>query len=572
MAVDEVQYLNAFKGRRVKLSLKTSSYFGVIQRINLNKTLVLADVVSGHTGLKYPRSKVFFGHEVVNVEFANEAGGGNIHEHGLGEHLNVEKFQPYMKTIPLDEDEHDYFNFVVIDEFHEKFGSTVMHIKKQHVISVGADGVEHGRLCWLQIATQHKVYLFDILLLGARAFKNGLSMILESKRILKVIHDCRALAGCLNAQFGVKLTNVFDTQVADVMCFYSKTGGLLPNKVSTLQQVVSLHLKVPSSQLLSLQMKSQLTKEEREIWYKRPCPIPLLKVMAVSAIHLQPLRLMLLDTLMMDYMALVDSYLNSGFYEFDELQHIAMESVLELPRELKQLEEMCRERQEWAADHYPVTEQGLLDRYNPWTRSPSQTSPASVVNGLESLSQVDPLLPKSPTSPARANNVVSVDVCVSPDSADQPPVPANSSDLGKQMSINSPLSLGAGRGHTEVLMAGRGHTEILINGTGRGHTAGRGSPFRKEQSSIPALRAFGRGSLLQISQDQVPRDSMGEEIAPNRTGLALSGHSHAPAQEVSPQPGPSANDRPKDGTTGDTLTTPESISSSLAQSFRSFRY
>lgn len=37
-----------------------------------------------------------------------------------------------------------------------------------------------------QISTKEKVYLFDILLLGARAFKNGLSMILENKHILKV--------------------------------------------------------------------------------------------------------------------------------------------------------------------------------------------------------------------------------------------------------------------------------------------------------------------------------------------------------------------------------------------------
>lgn len=141
------------------------------------------------------------------------------------------------------------------------------------------------------------------------------------------------------------------------MCFYSETGGFLPDRVSTLQEVVSLHLKVPSSQLLSLQMKSQLTKvqytycfkyttgrklfycivvhvcavipgvflqEEREMWYKRPCPLPLLKVMALSVIHLQPLRLVLLDTLMTDYMALVDSYLNSSDYEPDKLEHISM--------------------------------------------------------------------------------------------------------------------------------------------------------------------------------------------------------------------------------------------------------
>ncbi|XP_034381224.1 piRNA biogenesis protein EXD1 [Cyclopterus lumpus] len=569
MAVDEVQFLNILKGKRVKLTLKTSSYFGVIQRINLNKTLILTDVVCGHNGFKCPGSKMFFGHEVIHVEFANEAdtGSGNIHDHGLEEHLDVEKFQAYRKTIALDEDaqEQEYFNYVVIDEFHEKFVSAVMHIKKQSVISVGADGVEvfkYGRLCWLQIATKHKVYLFDILLLGARAFKNGLSMILENKRILKVIHDCRAIAGCLIAQFGVKLTNVFDTQIADVMCFYSKTGGLLPDRVSTLQEVVSFHLKVPSSQLLSLQMKSQLTKEEREMWFKRPCPIPLLKLMALSAIHLQPLRLVLLDTLMMDYMALVDSYLNSGFYEPDELQHVNMESVLELPRELRQLEVMRRERQEWAADHYHVTEQGLLDRYNLRAPSPMQTLPAAEVNGqqhatVELPSQVDPLLFKSPTSPRRANNMLSVDVCASPDSADQPPVPGNLSDLGEQMSVNSSLSLVGGRGCTEVLM----------------NTAGRGSPFGKEQSSIPALRAFGRGFLLQTSQDQVPRESIGDVMAPDRMGTAPSGHSHAPAQEGIPQPGPSANDLPKNGTAGDYFTsTAESISSSLAQSFRSFRY
>ncbi|XP_054470387.1 piRNA biogenesis protein EXD1 [Anoplopoma fimbria] len=568
MAVDDVQFLNILKGKRIKLTLKTSSYFGVVQRINLNKTLILADVVGGSDGCPCPGSKMFFGHEILNVEFTNEAntGSGNIHDNRLEEHLNVEKFQPYRKTITLygDEDEEEYVNFVVIDEFHEKFGSAVMHIKKQHVIGVGADGVEaykHGRLCWLQIATKNKIYLFDILLLGARAFKNGLSMILENKHILKVIHDCRAVAGCLTAQFGVKLTNVFDTQVADVMCFYSETGDLLPDRVSTLQEVVSLHLKVPSSQLLSLQMKSQLAKEGRELWYKRPCPIPLLKVMALSVIHLQPLRLVLLDTLMIDYMALVDSYLNSSFYEPDELEHVSMESVLELPRELRQLEQMRRERQQWAASHYPVTEQGLLDRFNPLTKTPSQTSPAAEEHCQqrateESPSPADPVLQKSPRSPPRANNVLSVDVSASPDSADQAPVPATVSELRKQMSVNSPPSLG------------RGRAEILMD------TTGRGRPLGREQSSVPALHAFGRGFLLQISQDQIPRESMGDVINPGRMGAAPLGLSHAPVQEATPQPAPSANDLPNTfGTSGEHFTsTHESISSSLVQSFRSFRH
>lgn len=60
------------------------------------------------------------------------------------------------------------------------------------------------------------------------------------------------------------------------------------------------------------------------MWYKRPCPLLLMKVMALSVIHLQPLRLVLLDTLMTDYMALVDSYLNSSRYEPGELEQISM--------------------------------------------------------------------------------------------------------------------------------------------------------------------------------------------------------------------------------------------------------
>ncbi|KAM6968622.1 piRNA biogenesis protein EXD1 [Tautogolabrus adspersus] len=544
MVVDDVQFLNKLKGKRVKLTLKTSSYLGVVQRINPNKTLILADV-SGSNGCKFPGSKMFFGHEILN--------GKNIQDLRLEEHLNVEKFQPYRKNKASgkydDEDEEEYINFEVIDEFHEKFGPAVMHIKKQHVIGVGADGVEvfqHGRLCWLQISTKNKVYLFDILVLGARAFKNGLSMILENKHILKVIHDCRALAGCLVAQFGVKLTNVFDTQVADVMCFYSETGGYLPDRVSTMQEVVSLHLKVPSSQLLSLQMKSQLTKEEREMWQKRPCPVPLLKVMALSVIHLQPLRLVLLDALMTDYMTLVDSYLNSSHFQPDELEHVSMESVLELPKELRQLEQIHCEKQQWAADRYPVTEKGLLARFNPRAQPPSKTSSAVEQHRLTRAGSFEPEIVDSPssspadlhpTSPPRDTKVLSVEFPVSIVPATQVPVQAAGSDVCKPISP----AHGAGRGHMEVL------TDAM----------GRGRPFGKD-SSVSPLPAFGRGFLLQTSQAQTPRESTVDKgtapLSPNHTFTKELKTDHDPAKD-------SAG-----------LRTPQSVSSSLTQSFRPFSF
>lgn len=103
MAAEDVQFLNVFRGKRIKLTLKSSSYLGVVQRINLNKTLVLVDgqkknfspftlctvvtvdcagflelpstcvcvlcsVVSCSNSCKIPGSKLFFGREIVNGE------------------------------------------------------------------------------------------------------------------------------------------------------------------------------------------------------------------------------------------------------------------------------------------------------------------------------------------------------------------------------------------------------------------------------------------------------------------------------------------------------------------------
>uniref|UniRef100_A0A3B4YZG4 Exonuclease 3'-5' domain containing 1 n=1 Tax=Seriola lalandi dorsalis TaxID=1841481 RepID=A0A3B4YZG4_SERLL len=506
MVVHDIQFMNVLKGKRVKLTLKTSSYLGVVQRINPNKTLILHLLPAGHK------------HFVVVIDV-----------------ISCILRQLLVAVM------------------------AVMHIKKQSVISVGADGVEiyqHGRLCWLQIATKNKVYLFDILLLGARAFKNGLSMILENKHILKVIHDCRAISGCLIAQFGVKLTNVFDIQVADAMCFYSETGGFLPDRVSTLQEVVSHHLKL---YLYVLESMCVFLQEEKEMWYKRPCPVTLLKVMALSVIHLQPLRLVLLDALMTDYMALVDSYLNSSHYEPDELEH----SVLELPRELRQLQQMHHERQEWAANHYPVTQHGLLARFNPRAKSPSQTSLTAEEDNQKQTDSFGPVNVKSPSSAqlepllaAEVTRVSSVDVHASPVPPAQAPVTASMSDFGKQI---NPLSVGVGRGCTELLI----------------DTLGRGRSLGKDQSSLHSLPAIGRGFFLQVPPAHNPRESTGVKKSPGRAEMTPSSPSFTPSQNVNPLPGTSATDLPNvtSGLRGDLSSpTPQSLTSSLRQSFRSFRY
>uniref|UniRef100_A0A671QX50 Exonuclease 3'-5' domain containing 1 n=1 Tax=Sinocyclocheilus anshuiensis TaxID=1608454 RepID=A0A671QX50_9TELE len=150
------------------------------------------------------------------------------------------------------------------------------------------------------------VYLFDVLLLGGQAFKHSLSMILERT------HDCRCIARCLRAEFRVDLTNVFDTQVADLMLFYSETGGFLPDRLRSLQEVLRLHLKLPASDLSPLcSTELQPRSETNPLWYLRPSPPALMNIMSASVSHLLPLRLVLLDALMSDYTILVDTYMSS---------------------------------------------------------------------------------------------------------------------------------------------------------------------------------------------------------------------------------------------------------------------
>nr|XP_045756279.1 piRNA biogenesis protein EXD1 [Mirounga angustirostris] len=234
----DYHFLNQILWRRVKLTLVCGIFEGVLQHVDPNKIVVLKKVKNVETGRSVPGVKMFFGHEILNVELLDEVEQGVMREKassvslntertrmGEGEDLNIrEPLSPAseaLTTSPLSDlkyspSEEEEVTYTVIDQFQQKFGAAMLHIKKQSVLSVAAEGANvcrHGKLCWLQVATNSRVYLFDIFLLGSRAFNNGLQMILEDKRILKVIHDCRWLSDCLSHQYGILLNNVFDTQV-----------------------------------------------------------------------------------------------------------------------------------------------------------------------------------------------------------------------------------------------------------------------------------------------------------------------------------------------------------------------
>uniref|UniRef100_A0A8C3YAE6 piRNA biogenesis protein EXD1 n=1 Tax=Catagonus wagneri TaxID=51154 RepID=A0A8C3YAE6_9CETA len=386
----DYHFLNQILWRRVKLTLICGIFEGVLQHVDPNKIVVLKKVKNVETGRSVPGVKMFFGHEIVNVELLDEVEQGAVREMASSISLNTERERmekvkdedlnvykpaspsPEAPTTSLLNDlkysasEEEEVTYTVIDQFQQKFGAAMLHIKKQSVLSVAAEGANvcrHGKLCWLQVATNSRVYLFDILLLGSRAFNNGLQMVLEDKRILKVIHDCRWLSDCLSHQYGILLNNVFDTQVADVLQFSMETGGFLPNCISTLQESLIRHLKIAPKYLSFLEERQKWIQENPELWFTRPLSPSLVKILALEATYLLPLRLVLLDEMMSDLTTLVDRYLNFTCREGSADRLGSMEpTCMELPEELLQLKDFQKQRRERAAKEYRVNSQGLLVR------------------------------------------------------------------------------------------------------------------------------------------------------------------------------------------------------------------
>ncbi|KAK9101237.1 hypothetical protein Scep_024667 [Stephania cephalantha] len=87
---------------------------------------------------------------------------------------------------------------------------------KQLIIGFDCEGVDlcrHGTLCIMQIAFPDAIYLVDVVQ-GGDAIMTACKPALESNNVVKVIHDCKRDSEALYFQFGIKLHNVVDTQIA----------------------------------------------------------------------------------------------------------------------------------------------------------------------------------------------------------------------------------------------------------------------------------------------------------------------------------------------------------------------
>ncbi|CAO2203769.1 unnamed protein product [Urochloa humidicola] len=120
--------------------------------------------------------------------------------------------------IPPDKDpEHPAYHIIIVtrpDQLPVDFLQP--SAAKKLVIGFDCEGVDlcrNGALCIMQLAFPDVAYLVDAIE-GGEELIQACKPALESDHITKVIHDCKRDSEALYFQFGIKLHNVMDTQIA----------------------------------------------------------------------------------------------------------------------------------------------------------------------------------------------------------------------------------------------------------------------------------------------------------------------------------------------------------------------
>ena len=221
---------------------------------------------------------------------------------------------------------------VFIDCIGAVFNTAVQDIKKESAIGIDSKVAfgHHHEVTLLSISIQTCVYQFDILKLGMAAFDSGLRSILEGK-IQKVIHNSLPLSSCLNHTYLVKLANVFDTQVGELI--YEKNFcGEFPQYMCSLTECLKVFLGLPIDRV-------QFNNDDKAMWIKRPLSQSLKISAAQNAVFLLPLqkciKTKMLSSLIQQGTNIFQKVVRDASND-EAVQHIARNYLV--PREFLQLE------------------------------------------------------------------------------------------------------------------------------------------------------------------------------------------------------------------------------------------
>jgi len=107
-------------------------------------------------------------------------------------------------------------------------------------------------------------------------FEMGLRELLNDGSSTKVMHDCRLPSDMLHHQFGVTLTNVYDT-LAAYTCFatWSIYGNVLPYYAVSYNHVVRCFYGVDTRHLFFPHYRANARDQDTAVWLNRPLELRL---------------------------------------------------------------------------------------------------------------------------------------------------------------------------------------------------------------------------------------------------------------------------------------------------------
>ncbi|XP_074557445.1 uncharacterized protein LOC141813384 [Curcuma longa] len=132
----------------------------------------------------------------------------------------------------------------------------------------GIDLCREGALCVMQVALADAIYLVDAID-GHEALIQACKPALESTNILKVIHDCKRDSEALYFQYGIKLNNVFDTQIAYSLIEEHEGRKQSPNDYISFVGLLADPRYCGVSYLEKEEVRDRLRKDP-EFWTHRP--------------------------------------------------------------------------------------------------------------------------------------------------------------------------------------------------------------------------------------------------------------------------------------------------------------
>ncbi|XP_058054811.1 uncharacterized protein LOC131206312 [Anopheles bellator] len=145
-------------------------------------------------------------------------------------------------------------------------------LEEQAIVSFDCEGINlgvRGQITMVQLGTTRgEAFIFDIATCPDMVVEGGLKEILESEKVVKVIHDCRNDSVNLFNQFQILLRNVFDTQSAHAVLQFQDQGKQV-YKVKN----VSLNTLCEMYNATVNPMKDQLKnvyRRDQKYWARRP--------------------------------------------------------------------------------------------------------------------------------------------------------------------------------------------------------------------------------------------------------------------------------------------------------------